>query len=474
MKKVVILKIVFCFCLLTSFGCIKKQYINKEQPSSDLVQAKENQHTNPIALSYVMQAAIAEASMDFYKAIALYKTAIDYDPHSLTILQALTELYLKVNELSPARIHIMRALKLEPNNLKSWKLFINTVLLQNDFQSLSAMLDRWSRNEDLTEDHYHLLVETYSLMGNFKKASELVFLTGERLGWNYLKKEKYGSLLFLLKDYKQAKEIFQKCIQEYPNEPNSYFLLGKLALNENDTLYALRLFQNYINLKKNDPMVWLEIIEIHYNLAKDEIADSLLQSALNYFPDNVFILSRDAKRWLQRKNYEKAIEQSHKILQIDSTFITSYIDLAFIYHEINDYANAEKIYEKAYQIDSTDALLLNNYAYLLATQKRNLEKALVMVNQALESDSFNVSYIDTKAWILFQMGQFHDALQEIEKIIHQISLSDEALSYEIWDHYGDILAALERKDEAIKAWSRALELAPENNQLKNKINQVEK
>ena len=45
-------------------------------------------------------------------------------------------------------------------------------------------------------------------------------------------------------------------------------------------------------------------------------------------------------------------------------------------------------------------MVLNNYAYFLALEERDLERALRMAERAVEHSANNPTFLDTQAWIL--------------------------------------------------------------------------
>ena len=71
---------------------------------------------------------------------------------------------------------------------------------------------------------------------------------------------------------------------------------------------------------------------------------------------------------------------------------------------------------------------------------------------------------DPLASALGAQGRFEEAHRKFEKAI--AAVPDDPV---ILDHYGDVLAALGRDDEARAAWKRAAELDPENPQVQAKI-----
>jgi tetratricopeptide (TPR) repeat protein len=74
------------------------------------------------------------------------------------------------------------------------------------------------------------------------------------------------------------------------------------------------------------------------------------------------------------------------------------------------------------QVDSTDALILNNYAYTLVedpaeTTPELLQKALIYSRRALEMDPDNGSYLDTRGWIYYQLGNLEAAREDLERAL---------------------------------------------------------
>lgn len=96
-----------------------------------------------------------------------------------------------------------------------------------------------------------------------------------------------------------------------------------------------------------------------------------------------------------------------------------------------------KLFKKALQEYRYNATALNNWAYELCEMGEDLELALEMSNEACEEEPSEPTYLDTKAWILFKMGD----LQEAKKIMRQAISLDNSGDSVFLLHYGDILAA---------------------------------
>jgi len=94
----------------------------------------------------------------------------------------------------------------------------------------------------------------------------------------------------------------------------------------------------------------------------------------------------------------------------------------------------------------------NQLAYYAALANRDLELALADIENAL-SDSKNASFLDTKAWVLFRLGRFDDALNTIDLAIAElkVELKDTPFPSPVRDKVQDML---EGKEPFVK---RALE-----------------
>ena len=94
-------------------------------------------------------------------------------------------------------------------------------------------------------------------------------------------------------------------------------------------------------------------------------------------------------------------------------------------------------YEEILALDPYNALVLNNYAYHLATHGGDLRRAEQMSQRAIRIESDNPTFLDTYGWILFQQGQKSLAEFYIRRAISLIK-SDE-LPQEIQQHLDEIM-----------------------------------
>ena len=125
-------------------------------------------------------------------------------------------------------------------------------------------------------------------------------------------------------------------------------------------------------------------------------------------------------------------------------------DLKF---RMKDPEAAYGFYEEALELSPGEVLVLNNYAYFLAEDNRDLKKALGMAEEVMRSEGNNPTYIDTYAWVLYKLGKHRRAWKQMQRIVDAGEVNDP----EILEHMGFILYELNRCEEAAEYWKRSLE-----------------
>ena len=102
----------------------------------------------------------------------------------------------------------------------------------------------------------------------------------------------------------------------------------------------------------------------------------------------------------------------------------SYALAAECHYRAGHYEKTWSLFDKRLAQYPNDIETLNNYAYYLAEQGLNLEKALEMSKKTIEKEPDVANYLDTYAWILHLMGRDREALPYMEKAMKLNPKSD--------------------------------------------------
>ena len=108
---------------------------------------------------------------------------------------------------------------------------------------------------------------------------------------------------------------------------------------------------------------------------------------------------------------------------------------------------------------------MNNYAYYLSVERRDLDKAEEMSYKTVKAEPNNATYLDTYAWILFEKGNYAEARLYIDDAMK----NDGAQSDVVVEHCGDIYYMTGDVDGALKYWNQALEMGSKSKTIKQKI-----
>ena len=132
--------------------------------------------------------------------------------------------------------------------------------------------------------------------------------------------------------------------------------------------------------------------------------------------------------------------------------VDTQLALADLYSDAGRDVEAERTLRQVLTVAPGSAEVLNYLGYLLADRGRALDEAVRLVERALEADPGNPSYLDSLGWAHFRRGDLRAAEKYLTPAAEQLPRNAV-----VQDHLGDVFAGLGRWDEAIAAWTRALD-----------------
>ena len=179
------------------------------------------------------------------------------------------------------------------------------------------------------------------------------------------------------------------------------------------------------------------------------------RQAYESFPQECGFLEMASVGDYNLKRYDEVLEICDKVLQVaprdSSKTLRAWATKGDIYHRLGDSAKAYKAYDKALKINPDYVYVLNNYAYYLSEEGKNLKKAYQMSKRTVEAEPDNATYLDTFGWILFLQGKALEAKPFFKKAM----LYGGKESVVIMDHYAEVLYALKEYDLAFVYWNLA-------------------
>lgn len=125
--------------------------------------------------------------------------------------------------------------------------------------------------------------------------------------------------------------------------------------------------------------------------------------------------------------------------------------LGAIYNDQKHYEEAEDMFRKSLAVNPHDAMVLNDYGYMLVDRGVRLDEAISMIHSAVVEEPTNGSYLDSLGWAYFKQGNLPEAQQYLQQ-----AASHDANDPTILSHLGEVYAKMGQPDRAEHTWERAL------------------
>jgi tetratricopeptide (TPR) repeat protein len=351
--------------------------------------------------------------------------------------------------------HFTAAVQKYPKFIEAWAELALLHEKRKEHQSARQAYEEILRLSEANPELLLRLVSLSSNMGETERALEYVRKGPDSPAFVFTA----VSIFLENKQWKAAETLLEE-LRKRPNPPDElYFYLAGIAFDaHNSPEEALR---------------WVERIS----------PDS--QAHARAIPLRVQLLSAMGKKeeslaLLQQERAKKADDQ--KLLQLEIRLLASLarldaaleladagmrkwpddLELAFLHASLLDERGDKKAafaaMEKISRTDPKDYQALNYLGYTLADENRELPRALELLTKAVELAPDLAYILDSLAWAQFRLGKFDAAWESVNKVVSMDNAEDPT----IWEHYGDIAAALGKAEEARKGYAKALELKPKN------------
>jgi len=418
------------------------------------IKAVEKKPIFPEAMELL--AEIYLSMLDLHKALTVYEDLVKIAP-TIDYMYSLARLYEFTDNADKAIILYKKCYELAedyPSLLRVAELYNAKNDLENYEETLYKVYIEKPENAQIL----HSLTEFY--FNNKKYESLLQFI---EIADSLSPTEALANNYELLLNYIYEAEI--KVIDKFGNKviskiddrflSNQKLLYWSAAVSEKmkDSVKADYFYTQMLNVSQNLPELPLQVAFFYYKHNNLNKASEICSQYTIVYPKYHKLSAFHASVLFALKKYYEASIEISSAISVDSTISDYWTQSGDIYMSLNNYTKAEYSYNKAFELDPKNGTALNNHGYYLVEANQNLTYAHKLIQKALELEPNNPSFLDSYAWLKYKMGDYVSALTFIEKALEIDNTSSVA-----WEHKGDILLMLNRKDEAITAFKKASEL----------------
>jgi tetratricopeptide (TPR) repeat protein len=425
-----------------------------------------------------------------------YEEVLGINPYNSRALNALSQYYLNHGDIKKAVIYLEKLFLKFPGDKKVSFDYLYSLFAANETEKFLEV----SETVDISGFPLLRFARAFFL-GQKERLTEAIELLNDLKNRDLKANLLLADLYKRKRDYYKAYQVLEKIKESEKNylyyslhmEVLSLFSMHQRILKEFEQIkkdntimekFLLRDYHSVIfaNVHLNPMESLLELTRFIKTKLKEEseLLDDLIQ-ALEYVLKKGEIeagnIKFDLNRYLivylykNQKKGDKALSMLKEMIAIGKGESPDpYLELCDVYIEQNESAKAESLIKKTEKMFPSSVEVKNFYAYFLALENRELEKALELSGYTLSRDGENPAYLDTYGYILLKMGRTDEAKTFLEKAYQKIPFEQE-----IMDHLVGWYRLKKNPREIIKIYQRAINNGVDfKDHLIEKINELKK
>ena len=273
------------------------------------------------------------------------------------------------------------------------------------------------------------------------------------------------------KDSTQVIALFDRMMKQDMDDPQIPMLYSQYLLSKNMEQGAVPVLEQVVDLDPTNKAARLMLVSAAVKKEDYKQIIKVCEPGIEATPDALELYYYLAIAYHQAEQGDSVLSVCNRALEhitpdtrkeVISDF---YSIMGDIYHTKKQMTEAYAAYDSALVYNPSNIGALNNYAYYLSVERRDLDKAEEMSYKTVKAEPNNSTYLDTYAWILFEKGNYAEARIYIDNAMK----NDGEKSDVIVEHCGDIYFMTGDVEGALKYWKKALEMGSESKTLKQKI-----
>lgn len=358
-------------------------------------------------------------------------------------------------ELDQARLALAAALKLDPQyqtaRLNLAELQNRAHIFDGALSNARIVLLRSPNNIRAMLIYSQALISTR----DYVRAAKVLKLVAEKAPNEMDLHRQLGIVYFARNNLPAARQEFTLAWDAQPNSQGLLEDLLRTYLTENQTGPAIDFLQKQLQLRPQNALLHHELAQVYLLQKKQPEAIEALTKALSLDPTRFDSATLLADLYIANQQSEQAVSVVTEMLRKAPQNSALLMRAGMLFEKVGRWDEARKVYERALQIDKTNAIAKNNLAWLFAEHDGNIDVALGLAQQAKEALGDDPQVTHTIGWIYYKKGIYQTALTYL-KASAQGNPKNALLQYQLGLAYAKAGSPL----EARQALRNALALDP--------------
>lgn len=248
----------------------------------------------------------------------------------------------------------------------------------------------------------------------------------------------------------------------------AYMSLKKMP---QDTVNAA--FVKVLDIAPDNASARMQLVQSLWNQKKYDDVIAMTNQAQEYNPEEMVFYYFGGMAHYMKGDEDATMETFRKALgQVNEKSSPELVsDLYMIMGDILNKKGMENesfaAYDSCLQWKDDNVPALNNYAYYMSLNAKDLHKAEQMSYKTIKAEPKNGTYLDTYAWILFMEERYHEAKIYIDQAIANLDSTQN--NNTVIEHAGDIYAMNGMTDEAVKLWLQSYDAGNKSDAVELKL-----
>ena len=274
------------------------------------------------------------------------------------------------------------------------------------------------------------------------------------------------------KDSTQIIALFDRIMKQEQDDPQIPMLYAQYLLSKNMEAESVPVLEQVVDLDPTNNAARMMLIGAAVKKEDYKQIIKVCEPGIEATPDALEFYYYLAVAYNQAEKPDSVISickraLEHKTVDGKKEIVSEFYSiLGDMYHTQKQMKEAYAAYDSALVYNPSNIGALNNYAYYLSVERRDLDKAEEMSYKTVKAEPNNATYLDTYAWILFEKGNYAEARIYIDNAMKSEGGDKSDV---IVEHCGDIYYMTGDVDGALTYWKKALEMGSESKTLKQKI-----
>ena len=395
-----------------------------------------------------------------------FKTAVKYSSSKVEGYLELASFYLKIAENEKALETYRNALDEDPDDIRPALGAAGLCFSSGDTATADSIcLSLMEKNRDSVQSLNSLISAFYAL-DRLDLAEKAAKRTAELLPNDVDMQRRYAFTLFGNGNFAAAESVMVALDNRDMANGLIYYYLGRLVQRREDFSAAEDYFKKSVAFDDTITYSWINLAVVTDAQGRYEEAIEIMHRAYDKIPaDSLEVMYYTAIIHSRNERYDLARDGYLRLTESQPDNIDIRFNLAASYERLGQFKEAEREFYWIMERAPDHALALNYLGYMYADKGIKLDEALPMIEKAVSIDPENGAFLDSYAWVLYKLGRYDEALVQMKEAL-KYDQSDAVL----YDHQGDIYTALTSHELAKESWIKALEIDPDNKEIKAKLN----